>query len=53
MTALSENRAADVVADADRRGLTTVLERADSEDLWALANAARYVRPVSAGCARL
>ena len=42
MTALAENKAADVVADADRRGLTTVLERADSEDLWALANAARY-----------
>jgi hypothetical protein len=42
MTALAENNAADVVADADRRGLATVLERADSEDLWALANAARY-----------
>jgi TolA-binding protein len=41
-TALAENKAADVVADADRRGLATVLERADSEDLWALANAARY-----------
>jgi hypothetical protein len=40
--ALSENKAADVVADADRRGLAAVLERADSEDLWALANAARY-----------
>jgi hypothetical protein len=39
---VAENRSADVVADADRRGLTTVLERADSEDLWALANAARY-----------
>ena len=43
MSAVSENRATNVVADADRRGLTTVLERADSEDLWALANAARYV----------
>ena len=42
MTALSENKAADILADADRRGLTAVLERADSEDLWALANAARY-----------
>ncbi len=41
-TALAENKAADVVADADRRGVTAVLERADSEDLWALANAARY-----------
>jgi TolA-binding protein len=40
--ALKENRSADVVADADRTGLATVLERADSEDLWALANAARY-----------
>jgi TolA-binding protein len=42
MAALSENKAAQVVADADRRGLGAVLERADSEDLWALANAARY-----------
>jgi FecR protein len=42
MTTLSENKAADVVSDAERRGLPTVLERADSEDLWALANAARY-----------
>jgi TolA-binding protein len=41
-TALAENKAADVVADAERRGLATVLERADSEDLWALANAARF-----------
>ena len=42
MSALSENRAAAIVADADRRGPTAVIERADSEDLWALANAARY-----------
>ena len=42
MAALSENGAADVIADADRRGLRTAIERADSEDLWALANAARY-----------
>jgi hypothetical protein len=42
MATLSENKAADIIADADRRGLPTVLERADSEDLWALANAARY-----------
>jgi len=41
-TTLAQNRALDVVADAERRGLATVLERADSEDLWALANAARY-----------
>ena len=33
---------ADILADADRRGPTAVLERADSDDLWALANAARY-----------
>lgn len=39
---LAENNAAEIVADADRRGLAAVLERADSEDLWALANAARY-----------
>jgi TolA-binding protein len=42
MAAVSGNKAADVVADAERRGLTVALERADSEDLWALANAARY-----------
>jgi len=42
MAALSANKAATVVADAERRGLAAVLERADSEDLWALANAARY-----------
>jgi hypothetical protein len=40
--AVKENRSADVVADADRRGLAAVLERADSDDLWALADAARY-----------
>jgi hypothetical protein len=42
MTALAENRAADILADADRRGLSAALKRADSDDLWALANAARY-----------
>ena len=42
MSTLSENKAADILADADRRGPTSVIERADSEDLWALANAARY-----------
>jgi TolA-binding protein len=42
MGALSENRTADILADADRRGPGSVLEHADSEDLWALANAARY-----------
>jgi hypothetical protein len=39
---LSAEGAADIIADADRRGLSSVLERADSDDLWALANAARY-----------
>lgn len=42
ITALAENRAADILADADRRGPMAALERADSDDLWALANAARY-----------
>lgn len=42
MSALSQNRARDVLADAERRGPTSVIERADSDDLWALANAARY-----------
>ena len=42
MTALAENRATEILADADRRGPTAVLEHADSDDLWALANAARY-----------
>ncbi len=42
MSALSQNRVADILADADRRGPRSVIERADSEDLWALANAARY-----------
>ena len=49
MSALSQNRAGDILADAERRGATSVLERADSEDLWALANAARYAgRPALA-----
>lgn len=42
LTALSNSKAAEIVADADRYGQATVLEQADSEDLWALANAARY-----------
>ena len=42
MSALSDNRARDILADAERRDPTSVIERADSEDLWALANAARY-----------
>ncbi len=42
MALLSGNKAADVIADANRYGLPTLLEQADSDDLWALANAARY-----------
>jgi TolA-binding protein len=42
MSALSQNRTRDILAEAERRGPTSVIERADSEDLWALANAARY-----------
>jgi len=43
MAALSDNQAADIIADADRHGTAKVLDTADSADLWALANAARYV----------
>jgi TolA-binding protein len=39
---LAKGNAAAIVADADRRGLPAVLDQAASEDLWALANAARY-----------
>lgn len=42
MTALEKNRVGDILADADRFGRAAVLERADSDDLWAVANAARY-----------
>jgi TolA-binding protein len=40
---LADGHAAAVVADAQRRGLARVLEAASSEDLAALADAARYV----------
>jgi len=40
---LAGGHASEVVADAERRGLGRVLARADSEDLAALADAARYV----------
>jgi TolA-binding protein len=40
--ALAEGNAAAVVSDAERSGVPAVLEQADSEDLRALANAARY-----------
>jgi TolA-binding protein len=42
MSALSQNRAREILADAERHGATSAIERADSEDLWALAAAARY-----------
>jgi TolA-binding protein len=42
MTALEKNRVGDILAEADRYGRAAVLERADSDDLWAVANAARY-----------
>jgi len=40
---LAEGHAASVVAEAQRQGLSRVLDTADSEDLAALADAARYV----------
>jgi TolA-binding protein len=40
--ALAEGKVAAVVSDAERSGVPAVLEQADSEDLRALANAARY-----------
>ena len=40
--ALAEGKAAAVVSDAERGGVPAVLEQADSEDLRALAHAARY-----------
>lgn len=40
--ALAEGKAAVVVSDAERKGVLAVLEQADSEDLRALAHAARY-----------
>ena len=42
MTALEKNRVGDILAEADRCGRAAVLDRADSDDLWAVANAARY-----------
>jgi TolA-binding protein len=40
--ALAEGKAVAVVSDAERRGVPAILEQADSEDLQALAHAARY-----------
>jgi len=42
--ALTDGRAALVLAEADRLGMARVLRQADSDDLWALANAARYAK---------
>lgn len=39
---LAAGKAAAIVSDAERAGVPEVLERAGGEDLWALANAARY-----------
>jgi TolA-binding protein len=41
---LADGHAAAIVADAERRGLDRVLARSSSEDLAALADAARYQR---------
>ncbi len=41
---LSEGHAADIIGDAERRGIGSVLEGSDSEELAALADAARYQR---------
>ncbi len=39
---VAEGKANVVLAEAEKRGLPAVLEQAASDDLWALANAARY-----------
>lgn len=41
---LSEGHVAAIIGDARRRGITSVLEGSDSEELAALADAARYQR---------
>jgi TolA-binding protein len=41
--AVADGKATAVLAEAERRGLPTVLDLAAGDDLWALANAARYV----------
>jgi TolA-binding protein len=40
--AVSDGRAVLVLAEAERLGMASVLRQAGSDDLWALANAARY-----------
>jgi TolA-binding protein len=41
-SAVTSGRASAVLAEADQLGMTGVLRQADSDDLWALAHAARY-----------
>jgi TolA-binding protein len=41
-TTLGAGNGATVLSEAEQLGLSTVLLQADGEDLWALANAARY-----------
>jgi hypothetical protein len=41
-TMVAEGKAIAVLAEVEASGLETTLEEADSDDLWALANAARY-----------
>jgi TolA-binding protein len=40
--ALKDGKASAIVSEAGRLGVSQALERADGDDLWALANAARY-----------
>jgi TolA-binding protein len=42
--AVTDGKAAAVLAEADRLGMAHVLRHAASDDLWALANAARYAK---------
>jgi TolA-binding protein len=44
VTQLAEGHAAEIVADAEHRGVTRVLAESESEELAALADAARYQR---------
>ena len=44
MTQLAEGHAGEIVADAERRGLARALAESGSEELAALADAARYQR---------
>jgi TolA-binding protein len=41
-TRLAQGEAAAIIAEAERLGTLEVLQHADAEDLWAMANAARY-----------